>query len=325
LEASVITCAKCGRENEDHFKFCLGCGGNLDEQRAAASASVPAFPKNCPQCGSATTEGQRFCGGCGFNIESVVAAPASAAPAPAPAAASVPVPSNTVQPKPAAEVKAAPVAAGSVGTLTKINPDGSSGAQFGLQAGRTVIGRSTANPLFQQDEFLSPEHAAFTINGSSIAIEDLNSRNGVYYRIGAATELSHGDFIRIGKELLHFQLLSAVSPEVATPSDGTVVSGSPVAGAWGRLERVSAPDQASHTFLLRGEEQFLGRERGDILFREDGYVSGRHARVFSKSGKYFIEDLNSSNGTFLRARGSCTLSSGSLILLGNQPFRVDVG
>lgn len=318
LEASVITCAKCGRENEDHFKFCLGCGGNLNEQReAAAAAAPPAFPQNCPQCSAATTPGQRFCGSCGFNLESYLSASQPAVPpTPAPEAPA---------PVPVASAETAPVAAAAVGTLTKINPDGSSGAQFGLQAGRTVIGRSTSSELFQQDEFLSPEHAAFTVNGSSVLIEDLNSRNGVYYRIGVPTELSHGDFIRIGKELLHFQLLSSVTPMMCAPDDGTVLSGSPVAGAWGRLERVSSPDQASHTFLLRGDEQFLGRERGDILFREDGYVSGRHARVFQKDGKYFIEDLDSSNGTFVRARGACTLSSGSLILLGSQPFRVDIG
>ena len=321
----MITCTKCGRDNEDHFKFCLGCGANLDEQRALQAPPVAvSFPANCPQCSAATTPGQRFCGTCGFNLESV----AKAAPAPAPAAAPAPpapVPVQTVQPTPAAVLHPPASMAGAAARLTKINPDGSSGAQFPLAAGRTVVGRQTQDNLFVQDEFLSPQHVAFTLQGTTVLVEDLQSRNGVFYRISQATELGHGDQIRIGQELLNFQVLSQVQRVTSAPADGTVLSGSPVAGAWGRLERVSAPDQASHTFLLRGEEQFVGRERGDILFREDGYVSGRHARLFVNAGKYFVEDLKSSNGTFVRARGSVTLPSGSLILLGKQPFRIDIG
>jgi signal recognition particle subunit SRP54 len=29
MEASVISCPKCGKENQDHYKFCLGCGAEL--------------------------------------------------------------------------------------------------------------------------------------------------------------------------------------------------------------------------------------------------------------------------------------------------------
>ena len=70
--------------------------------------------------------------------------------------------------------------------------------------------------------------------------------------------------------------------------------------------------------MLRGAEQVLGRERGDILFRDDGYVSGRHARLFADSGRYFIEDLKSSNGSFVRIRGERNIQSGTLLLLGEH-------
>src|SRR5690606_4787367 len=32
--ASVITCSKCGKENQDHYKFCLGCGSELPKGTA---------------------------------------------------------------------------------------------------------------------------------------------------------------------------------------------------------------------------------------------------------------------------------------------------
>ena len=29
LEAWVIVCPRCSKENQDHYKFCLGCGAEL--------------------------------------------------------------------------------------------------------------------------------------------------------------------------------------------------------------------------------------------------------------------------------------------------------
>jgi pSer/pThr/pTyr-binding forkhead associated (FHA) protein len=69
----------------------------------------------------------------------------------------------------------------------------------------------------------------------------------------------------------------------------------------------------------------LGRERGDILFAEDGYVSGTHARISCRAGRFYLADLNSSNGTFLRIRGERTVRSGTFLLMGQQLFRVQFG
>ncbi len=66
----------------------------------------------------------------------------------------------------------------------------------------------------------------------------------------------------------------------------------------------------------------LGRERGDILFPEDGYVSGTHARISYRDGRFYLADLGSSNGTFLRVRGERTLKSGQFLLMGQQLFRL---
>ena len=65
----------------------------------------------------------------------------------------------------------------------------------------------------------------------------------------------------------------------------------------------------------------LGRERGDILFPEDGYVSGTHARIALNDGQVFLSDLGSSNGTFLRVRHERTVPTGSFVLMGQQLFR----
>jgi pSer/pThr/pTyr-binding forkhead associated (FHA) protein len=67
----------------------------------------------------------------------------------------------------------------------------------------------------------------------------------------------------------------------------------------------------------------MGRERGDILFPEDGYVSGTHARIALRDGRVYLVDVGSSNGTFLRVRGERRLAPGAFILMGQQLFRIE--
>src|SRR5437868_1236745 len=45
---SVITCNRCGKENQDHYKFCLGCGSELAKP-VAASAPPSNAPSHAPQ------------------------------------------------------------------------------------------------------------------------------------------------------------------------------------------------------------------------------------------------------------------------------------
>ena len=33
----MITCPKCSKENQDHYKFCLGCGGKLEPAGGAGT------------------------------------------------------------------------------------------------------------------------------------------------------------------------------------------------------------------------------------------------------------------------------------------------
>lgn len=71
---------------------------------------------------------------------------------------------------------------------------------------------------------------------------------------------------------------------------------------------------------LRDSKQYLGREQSnDIVLTDDEQVSGRHLRVFVRAGSYYLEDIGSTNGTFLngeRITGAVLLNSGDLIKVG---------
>jgi hypothetical protein len=54
-----------------------------------------------------------------------------------------------------------------------------------------------------------------------------------------------------------------------------------------------------HTIPLGASPILLGRAQEATLVLEDDYASGRHARLFPQGSRWFIEDLGSTNGTYL--------------------------
>ena len=77
------------------------------------------------------------------------------------------------------------------------------------------------------------------------------------------------------------------------------------------------------------DELILGRERGSAdLVIEDPGVSRRHARVFPDNGSLVVEDLGSSNGTYVngeRISGPVTLGAGDEVQLGDTVIGVAGG
>lgn len=53
------------------------------------------------------------------------------------------------------------------------------------------------------------------------------------------------------------------------------------------------------TIALAASPILLGRAQEATLVLEDDYASGRHARLFPQGSRWFIEDLGSTNGTYL--------------------------
>jgi len=71
----------------------------------------------------------------------------------------------------------------------------------------------------------------------------------------------------------------------------------------------------------------LGRSPDADVRLDDRYASGIHARVFNRGGAYFIEDMNSTNGTLLNSRelhGEADLSPGDKIRIGDTEFTFEV-
>lgn len=328
----MIICKNCGRENEDEYKFCLGCGSALPKKEEAPAEQAAPKMIDCPHCGTTVPSNFKFCGACGGAI-SAQNPPQAQRAQQAPANEAEPQAEPAAQPEPEPEPVAAPTPAGQaatsatddiVGRLIVIRPDGSEGAEIALTDGEHTVGRDSQKKALSNDPFLSPVHATFSFTGDGFRVRDEDSLNGVFVRIRDKIELTHGDFIRMGQELLRFELMDEANPVLARTEEKTQIAGSPDEKYWGRLCLIAGPDLVSRAFALEGEGVTIGRETGDILFRDDGFVSGRHARVGRDGETPVLEDLGSSNGTYRRIRQETRVDDGDLLLMGQQLFRLVV-
>lgn len=321
----MITCPKCTKDNQDHYKFCLGCGAELPRDgapkpfvpqtpshgvKAAAPAPAPQQPPPqqqqaapapaagaaapCPQCGHMNAPNNLFCGSCGYRL--MAAKPASAAPPPQAAAGGT---SNVV--------------------LTALRADGSEAGTYALPGAVVTVGRETGG-IFAGDSYLSPRHATFNSQSGRVLVRDESSLNGVYKKLArdVPVELRPNDTFRIGQEIIKFEPLATPAPS----PDGVERLGSPSKGYIGRLALVIGRDVTGNAFPIPETGVHLGRERGDVLFPEDGYVSGLHCRLSWEGGKLMLTDLGSSNGSFLRLHEETEVKNGDVLLMGQQLFRV---
>ena len=53
------------------------------------------------------------------------------------------------------------------------------------------------------------------------------------------------------------------------------------------------------TVRLGDQPVTLGRSQESTIVLDDDYVSGRHARFFTRDGQWVVEDMGSTNGTYL--------------------------
>lgn len=207
--------------------------------------------------------------------------------------------------------------------LVIINDDSTDGARVPLNFNETVIGRS-GDPRFPTDAFLSPRHARVIVEDRQLFLEDLNSLNGSFVRVRTEMQLEPGDCFLAGRQLLRFERFEQPLSGKARSADGTRYMGSPGPGGEFKLVQIGIGNTIQNIYCLPENGVVFGRETGDIVFNRDRFMSGRHAQIYPREdGNYYLIDLNSSNGTWMRTVGKQPLFHGDLIFLGQQLFRVE--
>lgn len=74
-------------------------------------------------------------------------------------------------------------------------------------------------------------------------------------------------------------------------------------------------------FTLEGDQLTIGRDSTNDIVINDAEISRRHARLTFQGGKFVLEDLGSTNGTFVngqRLAGPRVLKAGEVVSFGEQ-------
>jgi len=75
------------------------------------------------------------------------------------------------------------------------------------------------------------------------------------------------------------------------------------------------------TFSLEGDQLIIGRDSSSGVAINDAEISRKHARLSFQGGKYVLEDLGSTNGTFVNGQrlvSPVVLKSGDVVSFGEQ-------
>jgi pSer/pThr/pTyr-binding forkhead associated (FHA) protein len=315
-QGNMITCPRCGTPTPVGFAYCQQCGLHMQAlQPTDPGANPRPRPPSVP--GGSTATGGR----------PLAAQLANAAQPIDPQGATLAtdgVRAGSIAP-PAAR---APTAAGTAwGTAVLVNRDGSDGQRFSLAGEYAVVGRSGADIAFEDDRFLARQHARFERGGDGVVrVHSLDTLNGVFKKADLPIDLVDGMTILVGREVLRYERVDPEETKVhPLVRHGVALFGSPPREPWGRFVQIVPSGGWRDVRHLAGEEIVLGREEGDIVFRDDAFMSRRHAAVTWDGKKAQITDLGSSNGTFVRITAPTLIKHGDHVRMGDQLLRIELG
>jgi pSer/pThr/pTyr-binding forkhead associated (FHA) protein len=175
---------------------------------------------------------------------------------------------------------------------------------------------------------LSRRHARVFCEGNAAYLADLDSKNGT--RINgvalrrAIARLNHGDEVKFGNALAYrVQLEQRAAP---APSSAKIAS------------LVLTPDNAAaglqpivithFPFLVSKADEVFARYK-DACAQQLNYLSRRHAHIFLKGGLPYLEDLGSTNGSFVGGRRldehAVALHDGDVLAFGGHHFVYRLG
>ncbi len=290
----MVNCPQCGGSANDTAVFCQYCG------TAIKRASAPPGSLVCPRCQTENPVDTSYCHACGGRVG-----------------------------PPAGQVASINTAAGRDPTapparLVAVRRDGSDGPIHNIVGAQFDIGRTEGDLLFD-DPHIAPRHVRIQVRAGQHLLVPLDPLNGVYLRIREPVNLVDGDTWLIGKQVLRFDLLPDVERTLRPAvQHGIVLFGTPVKTPWGRLRQMTSAGTARDVYHLARSDIVLGREQGDLVFSDDEFLSRRHAQIAYRGGRVVLQDLGSSNGTYLRLRGQHTLFPGEMLRVGDELLRFDL-
>jgi class 3 adenylate cyclase/pSer/pThr/pTyr-binding forkhead associated (FHA) protein len=202
--------------------------------------------------------------------------------------------------------------------LLHVGSDGTVSREFPLEQS-LVIGRSEGGLTFPHDASMRPRHALVTVENGQVFIQAEGEAEAYYSVVGTYTLLD-GDLVKMGKHTFRYaaktDALSRAAAIGTRIGDLASQLAAPVA------ELIGTDDDEQHYSLDR-EEITFGRSHATYTFPKDPLMSRAHARIYHRGEDFFIEDLESRNGTFLKVRGKVPLAFGTRLHMAGQVLQLE--
>jgi pSer/pThr/pTyr-binding forkhead associated (FHA) protein len=263
---------------------------------------------NCGRCGLLNRDDLRFCADCGTRLDKPFASAPAASPAPPPAAPppSVPRPAPAVapsgpgtsrvpRPQPRPVAPAFDLSPAELGrACPHCNASNDPEARFCTSCGSGLDG--------------SPQRATPPPRDDTVTCGRCHGTNqrGLPYCQFCGARLAEGP------------VQPAARPPQAAWQDPS--AGQPSA----RLVVIAQDGTPGTEYPLAGPESDVGREDGSIRLPTDPYVSPRHLRISQRNDRFFVRDLESVNGVYVRLRAAEVLRHADLVLIGLEVLRFEL-
>jgi hypothetical protein len=347
----TTTCTACGAEIEFGYVFCVQCGERLPEETAGApmddevAAEVAAEPVD-----EGSPEDAFFNEEPGVDtVDEVVADVAAAVEPPAPSEAerstvegepvAVEPEPVAVEPEPPAPPASSEAERSTVeGEPVAVEPEPEPAKRWEMTiqvlksfsgekrterftTDSLLVGREGADLAFPEDHHLESPHLRLSVIDGHMKAEDLSSCNGFYKRVTSPVELVHGTRFLVGEQVLRFDYFNPV--RILKMQDGTYFCGSATPPWKFRVVQLLKGDVEGSVYCFSAKHVTMGREDSEINFGDDRFISYEHAEIESRGGRYYLNDRNSRNGTYVQVENSEHLAKGDIVALGRALLRVD--
>jgi pSer/pThr/pTyr-binding forkhead associated (FHA) protein len=166
------------------------------------------------------------------------------------------------------------------------------------------IGRDPENDVVLDYPMVSGRHARIILRSGVAQIEDLGSTNGT--AVGQPT--------------------TKVSQATLKPDDVVYFGSLPIPVSQ-LLQGQSRPAAPPVALTFRGQPIVLGRDADCDVVLDSPKVSGRHARLRQEGQQILVEDLGSTNGTFVNGQAvqrPTVVRAGDVIGLGTHSLKLEV-
>jgi len=188
--------------------------------------------------------------------------------------------------------------------------------EYSFEEGEFYIGRSHTSDIILPSDNVSRRHARLYTVDAKCYIEDLSSSNGVFVngrRINEVYQIQRSAQIKVGDYYLHIES-DAEAGAVEEERTWCKLTGRNLAFA-------------NQVFRVQRKVNLIGRGKDCTLTIIDPSVSRIHTKIsVERSGALTIEDLKSSNGTFVNDERIevATVHHRDVIRFGNVEFLVEI-